>query len=72
MARTIGKRNIKKLQDLTDKIGKERDWDHMTFAAVFEQVPLEFYEIWESAAAEINRVINDRIAEVKYGINTKV
>ena len=51
--RSIGKRNIKKLRELVRNHQQFRD------EQIEELVPESWYDIWESAWAEIRRVISD-------------
>jgi len=77
MARTIGKVKIRKLKGLILKTIKESDAPKRIFIAPFdwigvkekiiEKVPSDWFDTWESAWAEINRIVDDGIREYIYG-----
>ena len=71
MARTIGKVKIKKLKELVNKVIEEEhdnlfNMDISKNAVeekVIDRVPEEWFDIWESAWSEINRIVQDEIWE---------
>ena len=65
--RTIGKRNIKKLRTIVQEEYDKRkaqfymlDYEVLS-QAIRERIPDEWYDIWEGAYAEINRIVDDVI-----------
>ena len=65
--RSIGKRNIRKLQAIT------REERALGIPSVDDRIkariPAEWYDLWESAHDEINRVIDDERLRLLYGKN---
>jgi len=67
--RSIGKVNIKKLNKMVAEEIKKRTAPYGIFegnyadvrSAVKENIPEEWYDIWESAYSEIERLIDDAI-----------
>jgi hypothetical protein len=70
MARTIGAVRIKKLKAICHQ--EYTKWAGLSINHVQldenikAQIPEEWYDIWESAWSEINRIIDDCIAEEVY------
>ena len=72
MARSIGKRNIDKLKRIVaeeyarkDLFGQPPSGKALHYA-IGERVPVEWFDIWESAWAEIERIIYDEISALTY------
>ena len=61
MARTIGKHNIRLVQNLTKHALKCEVTDVHKY--VHENIHISVYDIWESSYDEIDRIINDAIVE---------
>lgn len=74
MARSIGKIRIRKLKELVWKTA-ERYKPYLginTFQCHEEiktLVPEDWYDTWESAWSEIDRIIGDELNAIKYGKN---
>lgn len=73
MARTIGKIRIRKLKALVQLKLEEsgfyegQDWAGSTVTkAVENEVPEEWYDTWESAWEEINRIVDDELTKLVY------
>ena len=69
--RSIGKRNIKKLQAMVIEEYNRKDlfgnvYGQNITAQVENRIPQEWYDIWESAHNEINRIIHDTITSIVY------
>jgi hypothetical protein len=58
--RSIGKKNIKLVQNITRDNMKQ---GRFNVEDIKEQLPIELWDTWESAEAEISRVIMDTIYE---------
>ena len=63
--RSIGKRNITKLKQI---VRKEWESGYTQGAAVIrdrvmERIPSGWYDIWESAHAEIDRLVDDELCK---------
>ena len=68
--RSIGKRNITKLKQIViDEMVKGRA-EYATPQVIRERIdariPSEWYDIWESAHDEIERVVSDEVMRVLY------
>jgi len=67
--RSIGKRNIEKVRELTKELMRKHTtpWGDTDFSNVEEEVvellPTELWDTWEMADQEIRRIINDVIME---------
>ena len=64
--RSIGKRNIKKVQDLTlQELKSKTNYGITNFdgieEAVINKLPTELWDTWEMADQEIHRIISDTI-----------
>lgn len=63
--RSIGKRNIRKLKELVqDEMAACRDqgvYPHVAKERIACRIPREWYDIWESAHDEIERIVSDEI-----------
>jgi len=72
MARSIGKIKIKKLQAMVQKnydITKSEFYmfNHQEFTnRMRKDIPSEWYDIWEMAYQEINRVVGDKLVKLMY------
>jgi hypothetical protein len=71
--RSIGKYNIRKLEKITtEEIEKRRmPWGIIeSYAgldeAIIDRLPVEWWDIWESADSEIRRLIKDFIFNYKF------
>lgn len=71
--RTIGKRNIAKLKRIIAEEYNRKDIfgnyqrGLQLNGAISDRIPAEWFEIWESAWAEIERVISDETSRLTYG-----
>ena len=69
MARTIGKIKIKKLKDLIMRKAKEFEPlalnTYQCMEAIRLEIPEEYFDTWESAWSEIDRIINDELNNIK-------
>jgi len=72
--RSIGKINIKKLklkvrevveEEKNNLFGLDIQWQFIP-DKVKERLPVEWFDLWESAWSEIDRIINDEICQIKY------
>jgi hypothetical protein len=68
--RSIGKKNIKIVKAKTaEALRKRKDFTGSvgTYAGINEEIkteiPCEFWDLWEGADSEINRIINDFIID---------
>lgn len=63
--RSIGKRNITKLKQIV----KEEMVKGIpnAIARIEDRIPLEWFEIWESAHDEIHRIVDDEVMRITYG-----
>ena len=60
MARTIGKRWIRRIKELVDEANKKNMFGVIeVFEYVKENLPEEVFDIWESAYSEIQGVSDD-------------
>ena len=70
--RSIGKRNIKKLQTIVAEEmtrGRQLGYTPAQIKGCIEaRIPAEWYDIWESAWSEIERIVDDEVWRV---INTR-
>ena len=73
MARSIGKINIKKLDKIiieeyekAPRYGKDINQIKNSIEA---RIPAQWYDIWESAWSEIERLISDKLTRLYYGKN---
>jgi|WetSurSiteA1Bulk_404760.scaffolds.fasta_scaffold536930_2 hypothetical protein len=66
--RSIGKRNIKKVQDLTMNLmmTEKLNGQESILKCVRDMLPEEMWDTWEMADSEINRIIYDTISEYTY------
>ena len=72
--RSIGKINIKKLklkvrevveEEKNNLFGLDIQWQFIP-DKVKERLPVEWFDLWESAWSEIDRVIDDEICQILY------
>lgn len=61
MVRTIGKGNIKKIQEMVKELKKSNNFNTDIYDSVKANIPYSWSDIYESADAEIDRVIMDEI-----------
>lgn len=66
MARSIGKRNITKLNAIVDEECQRVGFGQAAWDAIEKRIPAAWYEIWESAHDEIYMLIGDRVAHNAY------
>lgn len=71
--RSIGKRNIKKLQAIVkeeynkkDLFGGSAYFGQNLRTQIESRIPEEWYDIWESAHNEIHRTVDDTITNLMY------
>jgi len=72
--RSIGKAKINRLrkmviEDIKGTIPEMRNFGDV-HARVFDSVPSEWFDIWESAYTEIENIITEEISEVAHGVIT--
>lgn len=65
-ARSIGKRNIEKLKQFVNNEWKLSN-GRVTEEDIMDNIPQEWFDIWESAEAEIRRLISDFISKLEHG-----
>ena len=70
MARTIGKRNIRRVKEEVKRVFWEsnNNPDFTTLRDVVrDRLPVEMWGTWEMADQEIDRIINDTMWEARVG-----
>jgi len=65
--RSIGKRNIKKLIAIVDKEYAYNPTQEALMHNIEAKIPAEWYDIWESACQEVDRIVYDRIMQLIHG-----
>jgi len=68
--RSIGKVKIRRLNKLVDSLYytyKSELGEYELSNKIKDSVPSEWFDIWESAWCEIERLINDRLCKLRYG-----
>lgn len=66
--RSIGAKNKNLVKKITKKVLQENEHDGYVMDIVREQLPPALWDTWESADAEINRIISDAIFEYRHSI----
>lgn len=71
--RSIGKRNIKKVEQLTrQELNKIPAWDTADYGLirtrVIDQLPVDLWDTWEMADTEIHNIIDDILMKHSYRI----
>lgn len=62
MARTIGKRNIKKVKEMIDQARREGMTGISAITdKIIERLPGSVFDIWESSYSEVERICHDYI-----------
>jgi len=62
--RSIGKVNIRKLRKIVEE--EHAKGEASVNERIRERIPAEWYDSWESAYSEIERLIDDMLSEIRY------